>query len=84
MGKEYTLTSRRLALDLIRQVDPKDHPKSKLVVDSAILVDKAREIDGPKEQTFDYSQAMQTYESIKIERITLERKMGINESKHED
>ena len=44
--KEYTILSRSKALQMVKQIDPSSHPKSKLALDASILVDKARLIDG--------------------------------------
>ncbi|MDY6856356.1 MAG: hypothetical protein SWO11_16985 [Thermodesulfobacteriota bacterium] len=44
--KEFARIAKGKALELVREVDPKDHPKTKLVLDASILVDKSRLIDG--------------------------------------
>ncbi|HDZ25490.1 hypothetical protein LCGC14_0642940 [marine sediment metagenome] len=48
--KEYTILSRGKALQMVKQIEPANHPKSKLALDASILVDKARLIDGESTQ----------------------------------
>ncbi len=66
LEKEYSFDARKLAKDLISQVDPATHPKSKLVMDSAILIDKARLIDGEADKTVDINITIQKLEDNEV------------------
>ena len=82
--KDYSLEARRLASQLLDKVDPNDHPKSKLVVDSAILVDKARTIDGEASHVIDVRSLNVDLGTIMADLEAVNRRLGLDQPDDEE
>ena len=74
--KDYSLEARRKAGQLMDKVNPEDHPKSKLVMDSAILMDKARLIDSTASKQVDIRIMIQHLAEGEQQLATIYKRMG--------
>ena len=77
--KEYAVEARKKALELVRRIDPENHPPSKRAVDSGILVDKARLIDGETTENIGYADFTRRIAEIDQEIEALEAELGLIE-----
>jgi hypothetical protein len=78
--KGYTSLAMRKSLALLRAVDPDTHPDSKLVVDSATLVDKIRLIKGLPTENISFSDKAKSASETDEEIARLKAELGLDEA----